>query len=69
MTDHQLKKEIEKYRAWTDYICKLRYFILSRAFPKTITFTADGGVTYKYSQEIENALEEINKMERKENKI
>ena len=64
MKDLQFERKIEKYRAWADYISKLRYSIISRAIPKTITFTANGGVKYEYSQEIEDALEEINKMKR-----
>lgn len=58
MTDHQLKKKVEKYRAWADYFSKLRYFILSRIFPKRITFTNNGtSVKYEYPQEVEDILE------------
>ena len=59
----QIRQKEEEYRKWAVYFTRLRTELLSKAIPKAIIFADDGNVRYKYSQNIENALKEIDKME------
>lgn len=59
----QIRQKEEEYRKWVDYFTRLRTEILSKVIPKAIIIADDGNVRYKYSQDIENALKEIDKME------
>lgn len=58
-----IRQKEEEYRKWADCFTRLRVELLSKAIPEAIIFADDGIVRYKYSQNIENALKEIDKME------
>ena len=64
ITPWQIRQKEEEYRKWADCFTRLRAELLSKAIPEAIIFADDGSVRYKYSHDIENALKEIDKMEK-----
>lgn len=63
ITLEQIRQKEEEYRKLADCFTRLRAELLGKAIPEAIIFADDGSVKYKYSQNIENALKEIDKME------
>ena len=63
MTVQQLKMLEEQVRSWTNLFSDLRYNVISRSIPKNIILSNDGLITYKYSDKIEMALNQIDKLE------
>lgn len=61
-TPRQIEQIMKASRIVHSYYAELRFKILSTAFPIGIIFT-ENGVTYKYSKDVEDCLEEIDKME------
>ena len=54
----------EQVRDWENLFSNLRYNVISNSTPKKIILSNDGLITYKYSDKIEMALNQIDKLER-----
>lgn len=63
MTLEQLRQKEQEYKRWSDYFAKIRTQILAYAFPETIFISNDGNILYKYPQDIEDMLKNIDKTE------
>ena len=63
ITLRQIRQKEEEYRKWADYFTRLRAELLSKAFPKAIILK-DNHIEYQYSQDVENILKKIDRIEK-----